>query len=82
MKGLAVFEADIVVVGGMNIGHMGFNIYIDGPLVVAGNDLDWRIGIPLDTLDRDIADWDSIFSLCNNHCVLDLCYYYPIFYPY
>ena len=35
----------------------------------------------MDTLDRDIVAWDSIFSLFHDHYVLDLCYYYPIFYP-
>ena len=73
---------DIVVVAeGMNIGHMGLGIYIDVPSVVADNGSDFDIGIPVDTLDHDIADWDSIFSLFHDHCVLDLYYYYPIFYP-
>ena len=73
---------DIVVVAGdMSIGHMGLGICIGVPLVVDDNDLDLEIGIRVDTLDRDIADWDSIFSLFHDHCVLDLCYYYPIFYP-
>ena len=71
----------VVVAGGMNIGHMGLGICIDVPSVVDDNDLDLEIGIPVDTLDRGIADWDSIFSLFHDHCVLDLCYYYPIFYP-
>ena len=74
---------DIVVVAGdMSIGHMGLGIYIGVPSMVDNNDLDLEIGIPVDTLDRDIADWSSIFSLFHDHCVLDLCYYYPIFYPY
>ena len=71
----------VVVAGGMNIGHMGLGICIDVPPVVDDNDLNLEIGIPVDTLDCDIADWDSIFSLFHDHCVLDLCYYYPIFYP-
>ena len=71
----------VVVAGGTSIGHMGLGIYIDVPLVVDDNDLDLEIGIPVDTLGRDIADWDSIFSLFHNHYVLDLCYCYPIFYP-
>ena len=80
---LVVFVVGIVVVaGGTSIGHMGLGIYIDVPLVVDDNDLDLKIGIPVDTLDRDIADWDSIFSLCHDHCVLDLYYCYPIFFPY
>ena len=79
---LAAFVTDIVAVaGGMSIGHMGLGICIDVPSVVDDNDLDLKIGIPVDTLDRDNADWDSIFSLCHDYCVLDLCYYYPIFYP-
>ena len=79
--GLA-FVIDIVVVAGdMNIGHMGLGICIDVPSVVDNNDLDLEIGIPADTLDHDIVDWDSIFSLFRDHFVLDLCYYYPIFYP-
>ena len=73
---------DIVVVAGdMSIGHMGLDICIDVPWVVDDNDLDLEIGIPVYTLDCDIADWDSIFSLFHDHCVLDLCCYYPIFYP-
>ena len=71
----------VVVAGGMSIDHMGLGICIDGPSVVDDNDLDLKIGIPVGTLDHDIADWDSIFSLSHNHYVLDLCYYYPIFYP-
>ena len=77
------FVIDIVVVAGdRNIGHMGLGICIDVPLVVDDNDLDLETGIPADTLDRDIVDWDSIVSLFHDHYVLDLCYYYPIFYPY
>ena len=72
--GLA-FVIDIVVVAGdMSIGHMGLGICIDVPSVVDDNDLDLEIGIPVDTLYRDIADWDSIFSLFHNHYVLDLYY--------
>ena len=71
----------VVVAGGMNIGHMGLGIGIDVPSVVDDNDLDLEIGIVVDTQDCDIVDWDSIFSLFHDHCVLDLCYYYPIFYP-
>ena len=71
----------VVVPGGMNIDHMGLGIYIDVQLAVDDNNLDLRIGIVVDTLARDIADWDSIFSLSRDHYVLDLCYYYPIFYP-
>ena len=72
--GLA-FVLDIVVVAaGMNTGHMGLSICIDVPLGVGDNDLDLEIVIPLDTLDRDIADWDSIFSLFHDHYVLDVCY--------
>ena len=79
---LVAFVIDIVVVvGGMSIGHMGLGIFIDVPLVVDDNDLDLKIGIPVDTLGRDIADGDSIFSLFHDHYVVDLCYYYPIFYP-
>ena len=79
---LVAFVIDVVVVaGGMSIGHMGLGICIDVPLVVDDNDLDLKIGIPLDTLDHDIADWDSIFSLSHDHYVLGLCYYYPILYP-
>ena len=66
----------VVVAGGMNIDHMGLGIFIDVPLVVDDNDLDLKIGIVVDTLACDIADWDSIFSLSHNHYVLDLCYYY------
>ena len=72
--GLAFVIDIVVVVAGMNTGHMGLGICIDVPSVVDDNDLDLEIEIPVDTLDRDIADWDSIFSLFNNHCVLDLCY--------
>ena len=72
--GLA-FVIDIVVVAvGMNTGHMGLGICIDVPSGVGNNDLDLETGIPLDTLDHDIADWDSIFSLFHDHYVLDLCY--------
>ena len=75
------FVIDIAVVaGGMSIGHMGLGICIDVPSVVDDNDLDLKIGIALDIPDRDIADWDSIFSLFHDHYVLDLSYY-PIFYP-
>ena len=72
---------DIVVVGGMSIAHMGLGTCIDVPWVVGGNDLDLQSGILVDTLDRDIVDWDSIFSLSHDHYVLDFYYYYPIFYP-
>ena len=72
--GLA-FVLDIVVVAAdMNTGHMVLGICIDVPLGVGNNDLDLEIVIPLDTLDRDIADWDSIFSLFHDHYVLDVCY--------
>ena len=80
--GLAFVIDIFVVAGDMNIGYMGVGICIGVPWVVDDNDLDLEIGIPADTLDRDIVDWDSIFSLFCDHCVLDLCYYYPIFYPY
>ena len=60
----------VVVAGGMNIGHMGLGICIDVPSVVDDNDLDLEIGIPVDTLDRGIADWDSIFSLFHDHSLL------------
>ena len=54
--------ADIVVVaGGMSIGYKGLDICIDVSSVVDDNDLGLKIGIPVDTLDHDIADWDSIF---------------------
>ena len=73
---------DIVVVAGdMSIAHTGLGTCIDVPSVGDDNDLDYETGIPVDTLDCDIAGWDSIFSLFHDHCVLDLCYYYPIFYP-
>ena len=66
---------DIVVVAvGTNTGHMGLGICIDVPSGVGDNDLDFEIGIPLDNLDNDIADWDSIFSLFHDHYVLDLYY--------
>ena len=71
---LAAFVMDIVVVvGDMSIGHIGLGICIDVPLVVDDNDLDLKIGIPVDTLGCDIADGDSIFSLFHDHYVLDLC---------
>ena len=58
------FVSDIVVVaGGMSIDHMGLGICIDVPSVEDGNDLDLKIGIPVDTLGHDIAGWDSISSL-------------------
>ena len=80
---LVAYVTDIVVVvGDMSIAHMGWDICIDVPWVEDDNDLDLKIGILIDALDRDIADWDSIFSLCHDHYVLDPCYYYPIFYPY
>ena len=77
------FVIDIVVVAGdKNIGHMGLGIGIDVPWVVDNNDLDLETGTRADTLDHDIVDWDSIVFLFHDHYVLDLCYYYPIFYPY
>ena len=79
---LGVFAIGIVVVGGMNIGHMGLDICIDVLWVVDDSDFGLQIGVVVDTQDRDIVDWDSIFSLFHDHYVLDLCYYYPIFYPY
>ena len=80
--GLAFAIDTVVGAGVMNIGHMELGICIDVPSVVGNNGFDLEFGIPVDTLDRDIADWDSIFSLFHDHCVLDLCYYYPIFYLY
>ena len=71
----------VVVAGGMDTDHMGLGIYIDVPSGVVGSDLDFENGTPVDTLDHDTADWDSIVSLFRDHYVLDLYYYYPIFYP-
>ena len=66
---------DIVVVAmGMNTGHMGLGICIDVPSGVGDNDLDLEIGIPVDTLDHNTADWDSIVSLFHDYYVLDLYY--------
>ena len=64
----------VVVVTGMNTDHMGLGICIDAPSGVGGNDLDLEIGIPVDTLDHDTADWDSIISLFHDRYVLGLCY--------
>ena len=75
MTGIVVVETD------MDTDHMGLGTCIDVPLGVVGSDLDFEIGIPVDTLDHDTADWDSIVSLFHDHYVLDLYYYYPIFYP-
>ena len=76
------FVIDIVVVAGdRNIGHMGLDMCIDVPLVGDDNDLDLETGHLVDTLDHDIVYWDSSVSLFHDHYVLDLCYYYPIFYP-
>ena len=73
----------IVVVGmGMGTDHMGLGTCIDVPSGVVGSDLDFEIGIPVDTLDHYIADWDSSISLFHDHYVLDLYCYCPIFYPY
>ena len=71
----------VVVEMDMDTDHMRLGTCIDVPWGVVGSDLDFEIGIPVDTLDHDTADWDSIVSLFHNHYVLDLYYYYPIFYP-
>ena len=70
-----------VVAAGLNTGYMGLGICTDVPSGVGDNDLDLEIGISVDTLDHDTADWDSIVSPFHDHYVLDLYYYYPIFYP-
>ena len=71
----------VVVATGMDTDHMGLGTCIDVPWGVVSNGLDFEIGIPVDTLDHDTADWDSIVSLFHDHYVLDFYYYYPIFYP-
>ena len=71
----------VVVETGMDPDHMGLGTCTDVPWEVVGSDLDFGIGILVDTLDRDTADWNSIISLFHDHYVLDLYYYYPIFYP-
>ena len=77
-----VIDMLVVVAGDRSIGHMGLDICIDVPLVVDNNGLDLETGHLVDTLDHDIVDWGSSVSLFHDHYVLDLCYYYPIFYPY
>ena len=60
----------VVVAMGMDTDHMGLGICIDVPSGVVSSDLDFEIGIPVDTLDHDTADWDSIVSLFHDHSAL------------
>ena len=51
----AVFEADIIVVGGMNTVHTGLGIDIDDPSGVGDNDWGWVIVVAAGNSGHDIV---------------------------